>query len=358
MGRARSNYHEIFTIYPPFWPAVRHNLLWLAFLGVVATPLGLFLAVLLDKGDPVQPLLPERAVHAGGAVARRRRLHRPAGLLPRLRRAQRRARRTKTTRSTGSATRSINIWVMLVAAGLAAHRLRDDPLPGRAEGGRPVAEGGRRHRRRERAPDLLPGRRSRRCARSTSSCCVITVIEALRAFDIVYVVNSGRNGLELLSVLVTDNIIGEASRIGFGSAIAVLLLPDLPRLRHHVPGPGDPRGEGPMTTERPRRAHRTTAATRPVLAAAPQSAPAQAAAAAGPGRPARVPGRGRRSACSLPLLLAVYASLRPYDETARYGYFSLPQHLSFALLPAGLDRRRPAAVLPQHPDHRGARAWS
>ncbi|WP_328741798.1 carbohydrate ABC transporter permease [Streptomyces caniferus] len=30
-----------------------------------------------------------------------------------------------------------------------------------------------------------------------------------------------------------------------------------------------------------------------------------------------------------PLLLAVYASLRPYEETARYGYFSLPRHLSF-----------------------------
>jgi multiple sugar transport system permease protein len=53
---------------------------------------------------------------------------------------------------------------------------------------------------------------------------VITVIEALRAFDIVYAVNSGRNGLELLSVLVTQNIVGEASRIGFGSAIAVILL--------------------------------------------------------------------------------------------------------------------------------------
>ena len=31
---------------------------------------------------------------------------------------------------------------------------------------------------------------------------VITVIESLRAFDIVYVINHGTNGLELLSVLV------------------------------------------------------------------------------------------------------------------------------------------------------------
>jgi multiple sugar transport system permease protein len=53
---------------------------------------------------------------------------------------------------------------------------------------------------------------------------VVTVIEALRAFDIVYVINRGRNGLELLSVLVTDNIIGEASRVGYGSALAVILL--------------------------------------------------------------------------------------------------------------------------------------
>jgi multiple sugar transport system permease protein len=53
---------------------------------------------------------------------------------------------------------------------------------------------------------------------------VITVIESLRAFDIVYVVNGGKNGLELLSVLVYDNIVGEASRIGYGSAIGVILL--------------------------------------------------------------------------------------------------------------------------------------
>ena len=58
---------------------------------------------------------------------------------------------------------------------------------------------------------------------------VITVIEALRAFDIVYIINRGRNGLELLSVLITDNIVGEASRIGYGSAIAVDPADDLDR---------------------------------------------------------------------------------------------------------------------------------
>ena len=53
---------------------------------------------------------------------------------------------------------------------------------------------------------------------------MITVIEGLRAFDIVYAINRGRNGLELVSVLITDNIIGESSRIGWGSALAVILL--------------------------------------------------------------------------------------------------------------------------------------
>jgi multiple sugar transport system permease protein len=53
---------------------------------------------------------------------------------------------------------------------------------------------------------------------------VITVIESLRAFDLVFVINTGRNGLELLSVLVYQNIVGEASRIGYGSAIATIML--------------------------------------------------------------------------------------------------------------------------------------
>ncbi|MEI5100801.1 carbohydrate ABC transporter permease [Streptomyces sp. PmtG] len=34
-------------------------------------------------------------------------------------------------------------------------------------------------------------------------------------------------------------------------------------------------------------------------------------------------------AFAAPLLLAVYASLRPYEETAEHGYFSLPKKLSF-----------------------------
>src|SRR6478609_3357116 len=53
---------------------------------------------------------------------------------------------------------------------------------------------------------------------------VVTVIESLRAFDIVYIINQGKNGLELLSVLITNLSIGEAQLLGFGSAVAVVLL--------------------------------------------------------------------------------------------------------------------------------------
>ena len=34
------NYDQIFSIYPPFWPALRHNLIWLAFFVVVPTTFG------------------------------------------------------------------------------------------------------------------------------------------------------------------------------------------------------------------------------------------------------------------------------------------------------------------------------
>ena len=43
------NYDQIVHIYPPFWPAFRHNLYWLAFLAFVASPFGLLLAYQLDK---------------------------------------------------------------------------------------------------------------------------------------------------------------------------------------------------------------------------------------------------------------------------------------------------------------------
>jgi multiple sugar transport system permease protein len=74
-----------------------------------------------------------------------------------------------------------------------------------------------------------------------------------------------------------------------------------------------------------------TATTAPVTATSVSSG--RPATNKHPVRPARVILHGFLILVSLgwlaPLLLAVYASLRPYSETAKYGYFSLPHSLSF-----------------------------
>ena len=44
-----TNYRQIATIYPPFWPALEHNLEWLGALAFVGTPFGMLLAYQLDK---------------------------------------------------------------------------------------------------------------------------------------------------------------------------------------------------------------------------------------------------------------------------------------------------------------------
>src|SRR5437660_9237096 len=43
------NYQFLFSGYSQFWPAVEHNFIWLAWLALIATPLGIFFAVLLDR---------------------------------------------------------------------------------------------------------------------------------------------------------------------------------------------------------------------------------------------------------------------------------------------------------------------
>src|SRR3954466_13581669 len=44
------NYKQAFTNYPDFWPAVRHNAIWLVVFILIATPLGMLFAVILDRG--------------------------------------------------------------------------------------------------------------------------------------------------------------------------------------------------------------------------------------------------------------------------------------------------------------------
>ncbi|MFG2044749.1 carbohydrate ABC transporter permease [Dactylosporangium sp. NPDC048998] len=216
------NYDTIVNVYPPFWPAMRHNLLWLAFLGLVATPLGLFFAVLLDKrlrlGRFYQSALYLPVVLSLAIVGFIAQLvySRDYGALNNIL-----GRTSDPIDFLGDP--SINIWAVLIAVGwrhvgyvmilyLAGLKAVDPALKESA-----ALDGANEAQTffRVTFPTLRP---------VNIIVLVITVIEGLRAFDVVYAINRGRNGLELLSVLVTDNIIGEASRIGFGSAIAVILL--------------------------------------------------------------------------------------------------------------------------------------
>ncbi|MGP3981737.1 carbohydrate ABC transporter permease [Streptomyces sp. KR80] len=216
------NYATLFTDYPQFWPAVRNNLLWLGFLGLVATPFGLFLAVLIDKGvrfsrfyqsTLYMPVVLSLAIV--GFIAQLV-FSRDQGALNAVL-----ANQDNPVDWLGNP--DLNIWMVLLAAAwrhtgyvmilyLAGLKSVDASLKEAAaiDGASETQTFFRIVLPTLRPVNVIVG--------------VITVIEALRAFDIVYAINKGRNGLELLSVLVTDNIIGEASRIGFGSAIAVVLL--------------------------------------------------------------------------------------------------------------------------------------
>jgi multiple sugar transport system permease protein len=216
------NYENLFTNYPQFWPAARHNLLWLAFLGLVAAPFGLLLAVLIDRGVRFsrfyQSTLYMPVVLSLAVV----------GFIAQLVFSRDQGALNAVLGDTDSPTDwlgdpDLNIWMVLLAAAwrhtgyvmilyLAGLKAVDPSLK---EAAAIDGAGEAQTFFRVVLPTLRP---------VNVIVGVITVIESLRAFDIVYAVNHGRNGLELLSVLVTDNIIGEASRIGFGSAIAVVLL--------------------------------------------------------------------------------------------------------------------------------------
>ena len=219
-----TNYQQIATIYPPFWPAFRHNLYWLAALAFVGTPLGMFLAYQLDKqirGSRFYQSIFYIPVVIAPAII---------GLISQLILSPQQGlisslfadpRHGHVIDWLGNPSRSL--WAVLVLACwrhasyvmilyLAGLKALDPTL--REAAAIDGASGARTYFR-----VVLPALKPINIV-----LVVITVIEALRAFDIVYIINRGRNGLELLSVLITGNIIGEATRIGYGSAIAVVLL--------------------------------------------------------------------------------------------------------------------------------------
>ncbi|QHK20383.1 ABC transporter permease subunit [Pseudarthrobacter psychrotolerans] len=219
-----SNYQYITQDYPPFWPAVQHNLLWLLFLALIATPLGLLLAVLLDqniRGSKIYQSIffaPVMLSLALIGIIWQLFYQRDNGLLNFL----------LGTAGTPQAVdwfgdSSVNIWAAMIAATwrhagyvmllyLAGLKGVDPTLKEAAaiDG----ASAGQTFFR-----VVFPAMRPINIV-----IVVITIIESLRAFDVVYVINRGTNGLEMLSALVVQNLVGEGQVIGVGSALAVVLL--------------------------------------------------------------------------------------------------------------------------------------
>jgi len=213
------NYHDVITIYPPFKPAIEHNLLWLAFMFLIPTILGVFLAVLLDKevrGSRFYQTalyLPIVLSLALTGFIWQLIYSRDQGLL----------NAVLHTHTDWYGDPHVNIWAVLVAASwkhtgyimllyLAGLKSVDPSLREAAamDGASEV---------RTFFGVIFPVMRP-----INVIIVVVTVIESLRAFDLVWVINKGQNGLELISTLVAANVIGEASRIGFGSALATIMI--------------------------------------------------------------------------------------------------------------------------------------
>lgn len=223
-GAGLDNYQYISQDYPPFWPAVQHNMLWLLFLALVATPLGLLLAVLLDQnirgGKIYQSIFfaPVMLSLALIGIIWQLFYQRDNGLLNFL----------LGTAGTPRAVdwfgdSSVNIWAAMVAATwrhagyvmllyLAGLKGVDPSLKEAA-----AIDGANGFQTFFRV--VFPAMRPINIV-----IVVITIIESLRAFDVVYVINRGTNGLEMLSALVIQNLVGEGQVIGVGSALAVVLL--------------------------------------------------------------------------------------------------------------------------------------
>jgi ABC-type sugar transport system permease subunit len=211
-----SNYQFIAQSYPPFVPAIEHNVIWLLFLTLIATPLGLLIAVLLDfnlRGSWLYQsvfFIPVMLSLALVGIIWQLMYSSDSGLI-------------NSVLGTAGTPGAIDLWAALVATSwkhvgyimilyLAGLKGVDPTLKEAA-----AIDGASAAQTFFRV--VFPAMRP-----INIIVVVITVIEALRAFDIVYIINRGTNGLELVSALVVQNLVGEGTNIGVGAALATVLL--------------------------------------------------------------------------------------------------------------------------------------
>lgn len=220
------NYREAFTIDPQFWPAVRHNAIWLGVFIVLATPLGMLFAVLIDRGlrggriyQSVLFLPVMLSLALIGIIWEL--IYAPdRGLINTVI-----GRNHNNNLIDWLGDKHLSLWSILVEASwrqagyvmvlyLAGLKAVDPALREAATVDGANAWQTFRH---VVFPALKP---------INVVILVVTVIESLRAFDLVYITYKGNPhlGTELLSVLVTQYIVGETQRIGLGSTFGVILL--------------------------------------------------------------------------------------------------------------------------------------
>jgi multiple sugar transport system permease protein len=213
------NYVDIATIYPPFWPAIRHNLIWLVFLFVLPTILGILLAVVLDRemwGSRFYQTAFYLPVVLSLALV---------GFIWQLFYSTDQGLINQVFGSNVDwyGDPNVNLWAVLVATAwrhtgyimllyLAGLKGVDASL-------REAAAVDGASETKTFFQVIFPVMRP-----INLIVLVIVVIESLRAFDLVWVINKGRNGLELISALVSQNVIGEATRYGFGAALSVIMM--------------------------------------------------------------------------------------------------------------------------------------
>lgn len=218
-----TNYRQVFTLDQNLPIALRNNILWLAVFAFIATPLGILLAYYIDKnlrGTQLYqtsfylPLVISLAVT--GIIWDN--IFRTDGVLNSIL-----GNTNADTAVSWLGDPHKNIWVVLFIASwrhigyimllyLAGMKSVDPSLREAS-----AIDGATEWYtfRRVIIPSLRP---------VNVIIVVVTIIESLRAFDLVFILNRGTNGLQTLGVLVYDNIQGESTRIGWGSAYATLLF--------------------------------------------------------------------------------------------------------------------------------------
>jgi multiple sugar transport system permease protein len=216
-----NNYITIFTKTPVFWQALWHNVIWLIFFSVVATPLGVLLAYQIDRkirGHKIYESIYYLPVVLSLAVIGIiwQFMLGPGGFLQGI------MGRGIENAIPIFSNDKINTWVILALASwrhigyimllyLAGLKSVDPSLREAAS-----IDGATEWQAFKRV--IFPS-----LASVNTIVLVITVIDSLRAFDLIYIIYGTSTGWPILGMLVFQNIYGQSASM-LGAAYAVVLL--------------------------------------------------------------------------------------------------------------------------------------